>query len=51
VKGLFHGIEKVIMRDDIDLLINGGDADREGESIFMHIQELGISKNRLSACG
>jgi DNA topoisomerase IA len=39
------------MRDDIDLLINGCDAGREGESIFTHIQELGKCKNRLAAYG
>jgi DNA topoisomerase IA len=50
VKELLNQLEKVIVRDDIDLLINECDAGREGESIFPHIQELGKCKNHLSAC-
>jgi DNA topoisomerase IA len=51
VKSLFNELEKVILREDIDLLINRCDTGREGKSILTHIQELGVCKNRLSACG
>jgi DNA topoisomerase-3 len=45
VKKLFNEPRKSIQCDDFDLLINGCNADRERELIFMHISELARCKN------
>ncbi|MDR2778689.1 MAG: DNA topoisomerase 3 [Puniceicoccales bacterium] len=44
VKRRFNEIKKLAQRDDIDLLINGCDAGREGELIFTYIYELAKCK-------
>ncbi|MDR2603038.1 MAG: DNA topoisomerase 3 [Puniceicoccales bacterium] len=44
VKKRFSELKKLIQRDDIDLLINGCDAGREGELIFTYIYELAKCK-------
>ncbi|MDR1401744.1 MAG: DNA topoisomerase 3 [Puniceicoccales bacterium] len=44
VKKRFNELKKLMQRDDIDLLINGCDAGREGELIFTYIYELVKSK-------
>ncbi|MDR1413843.1 MAG: DNA topoisomerase 3 [Puniceicoccales bacterium] len=44
VKKRFNELKKLMQRDDIDLLINGCDAGREGELIFSYIYELAKCK-------
>lgn len=40
VKKRFNELKRLMQRDDVDLLINGCDAGREGELIFTYIYEL-----------
>jgi DNA topoisomerase-3 len=44
VKKRFNELKRIIQREDIDLLINGCDAGREGELIFTYIYELAKCK-------
>jgi hypothetical protein len=51
VKKAFNELEKAVMRDDIDLLINGYDIGREGEPFLRIFKNLESPKKRLPACG